>query len=175
MNKKSASILTISFIVAMIILYIIEIPVLFLTNQNTGEVLFLDRATPSTCFEVRWMHSVELLPWEEHFEVDEAYNIILASTRFKAYGAGVPDYGGKKTIIKDGYIQYIDINLKMPNLIYGISGFAKHTFIYKEREIPLYKIVEDGTPVKLQIKKMHMTVYLFKKTFSSLRIDHVLN
>lgn len=165
MNRKRASILVISIIAAISILHTIKIPVLLLTNQHNGEVLFLDRVAPSTGFDVRWMHSVELLPWEEHFIVDKDSNIVLSSTKFKAYGAGVPENGGKKTIVKDGYIHYIDINKKMPSLIYGISQFAKHTFIYKGREIPLYKIVEDGTPVWFQIKKLPMANYLFKRLY----------
>ncbi len=42
-------------------------------------------------FTMRWIHSVELEPWEETFRIDDDLEIILDRTRFKAFGAGVPN------------------------------------------------------------------------------------
>jgi hypothetical protein len=60
-------------------------------------------------FSIRWTHSVEKEDWEEFFHI-KGSTITLTSTRFKTFGAGVPDNAGEDTYIKDGWVYMTDIH-----------------------------------------------------------------
>ncbi len=104
-------------------------------------------------FVMRWIHSVELEPWEEIFVIDDHYEIILDSTRFKAFGAGVPDSAGKRVETKDGFIAFKEINQKMPYLVYGISDIAQHTLFVNGKTYELYKTIPIDHGVEFTVKK----------------------
>ncbi|SKC41558.1 DUF1850 domain-containing protein [Maledivibacter halophilus] len=148
--------------------FTININTLVIKSIETNKVIFINHVKPEDEFSIKWMHSVELQPWEEIFRIDSNYNIILYRTKFKQFGAGVPDYGGNKTEIKDGYIIFKGINRKIDNLSYGISSFAKHTFSFKDKEIKLYKKIEDGNPINIYILETNLINYIIKKITVSL-------
>ncbi|MDT9026485.1 DUF1850 domain-containing protein [Rossellomorea yichunensis] len=58
---------------------------------------------------IRWTHSVEKEDWEEFFHIKDN-TINLTSTRFKTFGAGVPDNAGEDTYIKDGWVYMTNIH-----------------------------------------------------------------
>lgn len=164
--------LTVVIILAVIILILYRFPVLMLQEVNTGKIIFINPAKINSQFTMKWMHSVELQPWEENFIIDKNLNILLSSTRFKSFGAGVPESAGTKTELKDGYVVFSGINKKMPQLIYGISNYAKHTFYYDDMEIKLYEIVENGNSIKIFTSYISYLKYLtisiplhFKRAF----------
>ena len=137
--------------------------VLILENLTLSKTIFISRVYPGDEFTMRWMHSVELEPWEEIFRIDKKSEILLDRTRFKAFGAGVPSNAGNKAEIKDGYVVFSGINKKIPEITYGISNFAKHTFYFKNKEYKLYDMLENDTPVKIYTTQMHFLPYLMKK------------
>ncbi len=55
-------------------------------------------------FTLRWRHSVELEDWEERFVV-HGESILVDSTRFKTFGAGVPSHAGASTRLIDGWVE----------------------------------------------------------------------
>lgn len=137
--------------------------VLILKNLPLSKTIFISKVYPGNEFTMRWMHSVELEPWEETFRISENGGIILDRTRFKAFGAGVPEKAGTKTEIKDGYVIFSGINKKIPEITYGISNYAKHTFYFKNKEYNLYKMVENDTPIKIYTSKIYILPYIMKK------------
>ena len=137
--------------------------VLILENLPSSKTIFISRVYTGDEFTMRWMHSVELEPWEEVFRIDEKGEIMLDRTRFKAFGAGVPSKAGNKAVIKDGYVVYSGINRKIPEITYGISNFAKHTFYFKNKEYKLYDMVENDSPIKISTTQIHILPYLIKK------------
>jgi hypothetical protein len=137
--------------------------VLILENLPSSKTIFISRVYTGDEFTMRWMHSVELEPWEEVFRIDEKSEVILDRTRFKAFGAGVPSKAGNKAVIKDGYVVYSGINKKIPEITYGISNFAKHTFYFKNNEYKLYEMVENDSPIKISTTQIHILPYLIKK------------
>lgn len=111
-------------------------------------------------FSMRWIHSVELEPWEEFFTVNTAKQIVLDRTRFKAFGAGVPESAGKRVDTTDGYITFLDINQVMPTLIYGISPTAQHIFSYDNVDFPLYETVKADRGVEITVEQ-HSLFYRY--------------
>lgn len=59
--------------------------------------------------EVHWIHSVELTPWIEVYEVSEQMELILIQTRFQSFGAGTPDSQKGTVTIEDGYVIINDL------------------------------------------------------------------
>lgn len=151
----------------LIILLVFPVEVLILRDHQTKQVLMTLPLSSDKHFTVKWIHSVELEPWEEIFYVDHDMNIVLESTRFKAFGAGVPDSAGKRVETKDGYTSFLEINKPMPYLSYGISPIAKHTLIIGSKTYPLHKILPDDTGVKFETDKVPMVYILFKHILSS--------
>ncbi|MCT4619756.1 MAG: DUF1850 domain-containing protein [Marinisporobacter sp.] len=162
MNKYSKFPI-IFLILSLIVIYFIQIPVLLLEDLKSSNIIFMHKISSYDQFTMHWMHSVELAPWEETFYVDNDDKIILDYTRFKAFGAGVPDGAGKKTVVKDGWIYFLEINQPMPNLAYGISNFAKHTFYFKDQTLKLYEMVPNDHPVKIYTKRISILSYLYQK------------
>ncbi len=113
-------------------------------------------------FVVLWIHSVELTPWEEIFRISDKHEIVLDRTRFKQFGAGVPDSAGNKMEVVDGYIVFSGINQVMPQLPYGISHFAQHQFIFREKTYDLYKDFDDGDRLVIYTEKISLIKYLLK-------------
>lgn len=113
-------------------------------------------------FTMQWIHSVELEPWEETFRVDENLDIILDRTRFKAFGAGVPDSAGKRVDTSDGYINFLDIDQPMDSLVYGISPVAKHTLIVGGQKYPLYEDLPADIGVEIIIEEKLAFLTYFK-------------
>ncbi|QXM05203.1 DUF1850 domain-containing protein [Crassaminicella indica] len=161
--KKYNKFVIIFLILAFILMIFIHIPVLILEDTKHSKIIFIHTISPNDHFTMHWMHSVELEPWEEIFYVDCDYNIILDYTRFKAFGAGVPDYAGKKTVVKNGWIYFLEIDKKMPTLTYGISSFAKHTFYFNNQRLKLYEIVPNDAPCKIYTKKISILSYVYEK------------
>lgn len=54
------------------------------------------------CFAVRWQHSVEHEDWIETFVLDDGRTYVIES-RFKTFGAGVPD-GGVRSRLDQGWV-----------------------------------------------------------------------
>lgn len=62
--------------------------------------------------EVSWIHSVELTPWIEVYEVSDQrgqMELKLIETRFQSFGAGTPDSLVGTLTIEDGYIVINDL------------------------------------------------------------------
>jgi hypothetical protein len=140
-----------------------NINVLTFEHFQEEDILFMFRVEEGDEFIVKWIHSVELTPWEEIFRIDSNNNIILDRTRFQQFGAGVPDFAGKTVEIKDGYITYGEINQKIPLLPYGISNFAKHTLVFNDVEYPLYELVPDGDRINIYTENISLLKYLYIK------------
>jgi hypothetical protein len=156
-------------IIAIIILILLlltsfyNINVLTFEHFQEEEILLTFKVEEGDEFIVKWIHSVELTPWEEIFRIDSNNNIILDRTRFQQFGAGVPDFAGKTVEIKDGYITYGEINQKIPLLPYGISNFAKHTLVFNDVEYPLYELVPDGDRINIYTENISLLKYLYIK------------
>ncbi|MBG0763286.1 MAG: DUF1850 domain-containing protein [Tissierellales bacterium] len=156
-------------IIAIIILTLLlltsfyNINVLTFEHFQEEEILLTFKVEEGYEFIVKWIHSVELTPWEEIFRIDSNNNIILDRTRFQQFGAGVPDFAGKTVEIKDGYITYGEINQKIPLLPYGISNFAKHTLVFNDVEYPLYELVPDGDRINIYTENISLLKYLYIK------------
>jgi len=150
-------------LILVLVSFFISVSVLTLEHFQNDSIVMTFKVDEKDEFIVKWIHSVELTPWEEIFRIDSENNIVLDRTRFQQFGAGVPDFAGKTVEIKDGYITYGEIDQKIPLLPYGISDFAEHTFVFKDKEYKLYKMVPDGDRINIYTEKISFIEYLYRK------------
>lgn len=85
------------------------------SHSHTGEVFHTSEVQTGAIIRLRWIHSVELTPWEEYYQVLETGKLLLKKTRFQSYGAGVPEYGGE-FIKEQGWMVHDNINRLLPAL-----------------------------------------------------------
>ena len=145
--------------ISLVILAFLPMHVLTIEAMYSNEVYLIEPFNEDDTFIMKWIHSVELEPWEEWFAIDKE-GIVLQKTRFKAFGAGVPDSAGKEIYMEDDYIVFDQIDTKMPSLTYGISPLAQHTLIIKNKEYPLYKSLPADTGISINYKKIALIKYL---------------
>jgi hypothetical protein len=93
-------------------------------DWETGEILAEVPASVGGSLFFGWMHSLEHIPWNEYYHVDENLHLILDSITFPAFGAGIPENKGKICYIKDGLIHMEEINQKFEELVWLNSHTA---------------------------------------------------
>ena len=71
-----------------------------------------------------WMHSLEKIPWNEYYHVDEQYNLVLDSITFPAFGAGIPADKGRICYVRDGLIHMEEIGQVFTELVWLNSHTA---------------------------------------------------
>jgi hypothetical protein len=107
-------------------------------------------------FSIRWTHSVEKEDWEEFFHI-QGETILLTSTRFKTFGAGVPDHAGDTTYIKDGWVYMTGIHQTIGSSLRFQTGKGTNhrirvngrtialdsqvSYELSVRSVPLYKVI----------------------------------
>lgn len=100
-------------------------------------------------FDVEWVHSVEKETWIETYVV-KGNKLILTTTSFKTYGAGVPSDGVVEDL-GDGFV-HMTINREMDEILLVVSDLVKMTVRYGNKELPLYKLVDDYEEVQIESK-----------------------
>lgn len=84
--------------------------VLRIYDQKTGAVYVEVPAKINSRLFFGWMHSLEQIPWNEYYHVDDSYRLILDAITFPAFGAGIPADKGRKCYIRDGLIHMEEID-----------------------------------------------------------------
>ncbi|MCA1061402.1 DUF1850 domain-containing protein [Rossellomorea aquimaris] len=108
---------------------------LILSYENKIKIVqpFLEEKDVS----IRWTHSVEKEDWEEFFHIQDQ-TILLTSTRFKTFGAGVPDHVGDDTYIKDGWVYMMGIHQVIGSTLRFQTGKeTNHRILLNGRTIAL--------------------------------------
>lgn len=110
-----------------------------------------------TNFTLQWIHSVEKEEWLEFYERD-GDNLLLAETKFKTYGAGVPS-DGEIISSKDGYV-HMKIGRLFNEMNLTVSQNAQTTINTADKEIPLYEYTEDYETVTITIEFIGLWDYV---------------
>lgn len=72
-----------------------------------------------------WIHSLEKIPWNEYFHIDENCDLILDAITFPAFGAGIPENKGRVCYVdSDGLIHMEEIDQRFAELVWLNSHTA---------------------------------------------------
>lgn len=87
-------------------------------------------------FTVSWIHSVEHEQWQEQFVADPAGEIRIESTRFRTFGAGVPDTA-PETHLADGWVIMSGFDRVVDPLFVRANAETSHTLILGNDILPM--------------------------------------
>jgi len=122
-------------------------PVLRIYDWQTGEVYIEHPVLPGNELYFGWIHSLEKIPWDEYYHIDEDLNLILDTISFPAFGAGIPENKGTICYIKDGIIYMSGIDQKFTEFVWMNSHTATQEirvdgeFVTRGSELPMRRLV----------------------------------
>jgi hypothetical protein len=108
---------------------------------------------PDDTFSLQSIHSVQLTPYTHIFKVDAEGNIVLSQAVFESEGAGFPVYGDGTLSIVDGKFHMDQMNRFIGVLRFRVSPVSKETLCVSNAELPLYKLVPEGTSIEIKVSK----------------------
>jgi hypothetical protein len=85
-------------------------------DWQTGEIMAESTASVGGELFFGWIHSLERIPWNEYYHIDENLCLVLDAITFPAFGAGIPENKGSVTYIKDGLIHMEEIGQRFTEL-----------------------------------------------------------
>ncbi|MGM0603796.1 MAG: DUF1850 domain-containing protein [Bacillota bacterium] len=106
-------------------------------------------------FIVNFVHSSELEPWDNLFEISPEGKMILREIRVPSTGPGVPSVlpDNWEFKIKDGYFIYDSVDKEYETIDYIVSSISPHYLLINEEKINLVEISEDWAKIKFRICK----------------------
>jgi hypothetical protein len=116
--------------------------VLRISDWKTGEVYVEHPVSPGDELYFGWIHSLEKIPWNEYYHIDNDLNLIFDTISFPAFGAGIPQNKGSVCFIKDGLIYMSEINQKFKEFVWMNSPTATQEirvageFVTRGSELP---------------------------------------
>ncbi len=145
-------------IIIAIILIILLIPIQVLIVEDEYQEKSMYVIHKGNEFSLRWIHSVEKEEWEEFFVIKDG-EIYLDATRFKTFGAGVPNQVGNATYLKDGWVYMVDIDRHIDELFIRAGSDTNHRLIIHQQAIILSKPNQE-LAYHLTAKKELIMIYL---------------
>lgn len=109
-----------------VILFWILLPVhtLTVTDLSTSSVIIHHPIVPGDTFKSVYIHSLELTPVWEYFQIDAGYDIILTDTLYESTGAGLPiPIAGQDSFTKEGRQFHIfNIQRPLPSIVLRVNS-----------------------------------------------------
>ena len=130
-------------------------PVLRISDWKTGEVYVKRPVSAGDELYFGWIHSLEKIPWDEYYHIDEDLNLILDTIRFPAFGAGIPQDKGTVCYIKDGFIYMSGINEKFTEFVWMNSPTATREIRVAGEYVARGSELPHNRRLVLNIKKRH--------------------
>ncbi len=124
-----------------------------ISDLKTGVVYAQVPARPGSVLFFGWIHSLEKIPWNEYFHVDEAGGLILDSITFPAFGAGIPADKGRVCYIRDGLIHMEGIDQVFPELIWLNSRTAVQDILLDGALVARGRDLPHHTRLRLAVAK----------------------
>ena len=100
-----------------------------------------------------WIHSLEKIPWNEYYHVDENLNLVLDTITFPAFGAGIPEDKGRITYVKNGLIHMDEIDQTFVELVWLNSHMATRELVLDGTLITRGSELPEHTRLRLVIEK----------------------
>lgn len=140
----------------LLLIFFIRIPTIAFHFQN--QTIY----TKEKSFDLSWIHSVEKEEWIEHYII-ENNELLLESTSFKTFGAGVPS-DAEHVELKNGFV-VMTIEHPYEQLNLTISEYVNTTIHLAQQEMKLYEYGEPYDTVLIKVEKLSVWRFLRGKFF----------
>ena len=146
-------------ICVLLLLFFIRIPTIAFHFSN--QTIYTKEKT----FELSWIHSIEKEEWIEHYIIENS-ELLLQSTRFKTFGAGVPS-DANEVQLKDGFV-VMQIGQPYEELNLTISEYVDTTIQISDQQFKLYQYGKPYETVLITVEKLSIWRYLRGRFFEQL-------
>jgi len=169
MDKKTKNfkfflhiIIIILIISAAYYLYNQEITLLKVIDYKENNIIWESEVEEGDQFTIKYLHSVARTPVLEIFDIKNG-DIRLISTEYESYGAGLPFLNKHEYILKDNKFIIRGINQKLPDILFRVSDYALHEFIFKNNSYKLYEIVKTETLLQFKTEEMNYFEHYYEE------------
>jgi len=123
-----------------------------LVKQPEGTVLLESSIMSGESFYIDYIHSSDLTPVHDIFQVDEKGNIVLIEEDYCWYGAGLEFHPRANAIISlEGEKTKVQLYRVFPHFLLRVGRVANHVFTYKNKQTPLKDLVPGGSLVWIRV------------------------
>ncbi len=131
---------------------------LVVKNSDSGEIYDKWKISGIDTFEVEFIHSVNLSEVADIYDIKDE-TIMLSSTRYRAFGAGVPT-----TLEGEQYLYYDDegnmiisgYDVVLPEVSYVVGTVYDHILTINETQsINLTQLCGKNSHITFEIEKLH--------------------
>jgi hypothetical protein len=129
-----------------------KIRVLVVEEATTNKIIYQQRIESEVNFAIKYTHSVENTPVWDYFKIS-GEEILLTSTRYKSYGAGLPFLNKNKYTVANEQFLIEDINIKLDQIPLRVSNYAKHKLLIEEDIYKLYQLTSNQNLLLFKVEK----------------------
>lgn len=126
-------------------------------SDKKGEIIFEQEVDIGKEFIVSFIHSSELEPWHNIFEVGKNKEIVLKKILVPSTGPGVPSVLPEDENwsfrITNGYFIYSNVNKKYEDLDFIVSDISPHYLIINGEGINLVELTKDWAHINFKIRR----------------------
>ena len=122
-------------------------------DRHTGTLYAEAPARVNSRLFFGWIHSLEKIPWNEYYHVDETGNLVLDSITFPAFGAGIPADAGRVCYVRDGLIHMEEIGRVFTELVWLNSHTATRDILLDETPVTRGSDLPHHAGIRLLIEK----------------------
>ncbi len=133
-----------------------------ITDEKSGDIVFLDKVENYREFYTSFTHSVNRTPVNEYYKISGS-SLVLVKATFHSYGAGMPEageYGSGSPSLVNGVVQIDDINKTFRRFTIFAGTSAGHTLNNDGGKVPFTQFVKPQTPVTFEVKKVSLVTLL---------------
>lgn len=127
--------------------------ILRISDWQSGQVYIESPAKANSRLFFGWIHSLDKIPWNEHFHIDDAGQLILDSISFPAFAAGIPEAKGRRCRVADGLIYMEDIGQVFTELVWLNSHTATQDIVLDGVEVARGNSLPQHRRLRLVIEK----------------------
>ena len=130
---------------------------LFIRDWKTGETYASSPAKIGSALFFGWLHSLEKIPWNEYYHIDEINEklaIVLDAITFPAFGAGIPENKGRVCYVdENGLIHMEEIDQKFEELVWLNSHTATREIMLDGKFVARGDSLPQHTRLRLTVEK----------------------
>lgn len=162
---------TIVFILTFVFLLLPVQKMLVVQNERTKEILLALPVADGEAVNIKFTHSVNLSPVIDCYQIS-GKALILQSTIFKTYGAGIPildDGLGKSFKQTENGFQISEIDLPRTKVPVMLQMVPDHRILYREKEIRLLDVAKSGTVISIEVDNLSFIEHFLAPVKTPLR------
>jgi hypothetical protein len=136
---------------ALAFLLFFPVQTLEVRSRQADKVIFREIIAPGEMFTFAYIHSIENIPVEGIFAVEDDGSLRVVETRFRSYGAGLPSQVTGRS--DDGKWLEAPGGQKLPEFSFYISPINQSSLRIGHKTLDLNRLIESGDIVTVAVRR----------------------